>query len=264
MNLLSDYDSVIERCSRSVSKVPPRTGVAQVDALHEGWPRPLWLITGPALAGRTVLATQMARIAAVQDGKATGLVSLREDGDEILGRLLSAMSLVPLHHLRTARLSDVQRTELRGAIEALRTARLSVVAASGMSAVSRVDMVLDGCRELDLLIVDDVDLWDDPMLSLLPRLRAWAKETDTVVVVTAPEESAAVTRLWGRHCDMIVRLRPSAVLGEVGLEQMTIEVVGPAGDPMGASVVELQAHLSRIISGPELPVVGTSPAAAAS
>lgn len=249
-----DAPTALSTCLMRLTSAPPRTGLAQVDELVGHWPRALWLITAPRGAGRSALAAQIALTAALVDGRPTRLVSLCEDDAEVLTRLICARAGVPLHHLRTGQLRESDLPSIGEAVRSLANAPLSLSAPTPADTPGSVDRVLAGSSSLDMLIVDDADLWDTPPSDFLPRLRAWARHANTVVVVTATDgsvrdQNGGVSRFWSRHCDVIIALSPvTAAVTDRG-DNVRIEVIGPASRVQGHVRVELEGHFGRMIVG---------------
>ncbi|MFI6299571.1 replicative DNA helicase [Nonomuraea sp. NPDC050790] len=80
--------------------VPPFEDLAQL--LGGGFRRgQLICVAGRPGLGKSVLATDFARQAAIEDGRMTIMFSLEMSEDEVLERITAAESQVPLHHIRS-------------------------------------------------------------------------------------------------------------------------------------------------------------------
>jgi replicative DNA helicase len=204
------------------------TGLGDLDELTGGlWPGVLWVLSGRPGAGRTMLVTQLARQAAVVGRARTRLVSAREPASTLVLYLLAAQARVPLHHLRTGRLTDDDEQRLALARDLLAAAPLDVDAADRHVDLATPDEILAD-EAPDVLLVDDLDLWGSDPAALLRRLRAQARDTGATVVVTLPEEvvidRATPQGVWGRLPDVVLQLqrpdmhdRDSPRVGEVDL-----------------------------------------------
>jgi hypothetical protein len=248
-----DTGTVAAKFSVVLTSRPPRTGIGPLDGVLGPWPRPLGLITGPRGVGRSALAAQIALTAAVVDGRATRLVSLCEDDAEVLARLICAQAGVPLHHFRTGQLREANLPLIEAAVRTLEAAPLSLEASTSSGVPGSVERVLNGSSGVEMLIVDDADLWAKQPPAFLPHLRAWARRTNTVVVVTAADDSVqdqdgGVSRYWGRHCDVVMALRPLSGVGVAKLDGVEVKVFGPAGRVLGRVNVELESHCGRMVA----------------
>jgi replicative DNA helicase len=82
------------------------TGFKDLDGLTGGAVAgALWVIAGRSGVGKSVLAVDLARSAAVRQGESTLLVGGSEIPDAVTRRLLAAEARVPLHHMTEGTLS---------------------------------------------------------------------------------------------------------------------------------------------------------------
>jgi replicative DNA helicase len=83
------------------------TGFADLDALTNGLhPGQMIVIAARPAVGKSTLALDFARAAAIRHGMATVLFSLEMGRNEITMRLLSAEARVPMHTMRTGQMND--------------------------------------------------------------------------------------------------------------------------------------------------------------
>jgi replicative DNA helicase len=83
------------------------TGFADLDGLTNGLhPGQMIIIAARPALGKSTLALDLARAASIKNGEASVIFSLEMSRTEITMRLLSAEAKVPLHHMRSGRMSD--------------------------------------------------------------------------------------------------------------------------------------------------------------
>jgi replicative DNA helicase len=83
------------------------TGFADLDGLTNGLhPGQMIIIAARPALGKSTLALDLARAASIKGGEASVIFSLEMSRTEITMRLLSAEAKVPLHHMRSGRMSD--------------------------------------------------------------------------------------------------------------------------------------------------------------
>ena len=91
--------------------VPPTipTGLTDLDSLTGGLRGgDLWVVTGRSGAGKSVLALDFVRSAAIRSKVRTVHVRAREQAEDLAAQIVSAEGRIPLHHLR-ASLTDDER-----------------------------------------------------------------------------------------------------------------------------------------------------------
>ncbi|MBI1758074.1 MAG: replicative DNA helicase [Actinobacteria bacterium] len=83
------------------------TGFADLDQLTNGLhPGQMIIVAARPALGKSTLALDLARSCAIKHGQSAVIFSLEMGRTEITMRLLSAESKVPLHHMRSGRMSD--------------------------------------------------------------------------------------------------------------------------------------------------------------
>ncbi len=251
--LLANYD----RPSVQPTEPWPATGLHELDARTGGlWPGTLWAVVGPAHAGRTVFATQLARLAAV-GGLATRLVACHEDATTLLHNLLAAQAKVSLHHLNIGHLTGPDADRLVTARTVLSASPLLISAAGRDADVPTLDAVLAD-PPAHVLVVDDLDLWSDAHITaVLRRLRSYARQTHTAVVVTVPDaalgDPAPHVASWARLPDRLLRLRRPELLAGSPPHTDTVEVqlCDQTGHPRIRLPAAFQGHFARIVDLPD-------------
>ncbi|MFD3636914.1 replicative DNA helicase [Streptomyces sp. NPDC058664] len=118
-------DSVGTHSDGEVTGVP--TGFLDLDSLTGGWQDGQLIVIGarPAV-GKSTLALDFARAAAIKHGKRVALFSLEMGEDEIGMRLISAEARVALHHLRNNAVTDEDWTRIAQRTSAISEAGLFV------------------------------------------------------------------------------------------------------------------------------------------
>ena len=242
------------------------TGLQDLDSLTGGIRRPgLWLLLATPGAGRTVLACQFARNAAVAGEASVALISGHERSEAVLSNLVCGQSRLPAHHLHEGSLTDADLGRLAGARQELGDVRLRVLTIhddawhfAESTSTPDVNHLIGGPAPADLVVVDDVDLLlDGPLVGALPHLRDWCHRSGFALVLTAPEEGLVgpegrVLASVRRDADVLLRLsredqfeRESPRAGEASLE-----VLAHRGGPTAVMLLAFQGHYRRFICCP--------------
>lgn len=107
-------------------------------------------------------------------------------------------------------------------------------------------------RVADVLVVDDLDLLTTRTLpGVLPVLRAWAKASGQVIVVTLPEEpwvaGGVLSPVVRREADVAVRLRRWDLhnAGSARGGEAELQVLGHREGPVSAVAVAFEGHFRR-------------------
>ena len=173
--LLSDMleDFLVESTGEEAGRRPTRTGFSDLDTLLDGGMRPSDLIVLAARpgVGKSALALSIARNAAIADDVAVAIFSIEMAADQIVQRLVTAESNVPLSRLRPERHADEQNQLISRAIATLSKANIYIDDSSGLTlselrARSRFlhtrlqgsNGANGGRSELGLIIVDHIQL----------------------------------------------------------------------------------------------------------
>jgi replicative DNA helicase len=170
------------------------TGFADLDALTNGLHAGQMVVIAarPAI-GKSTLALDLARAAAVRHRMAAALFSLEMSRNEITMRLLSAEARVPLHAMRTGQMGEEDWTRLARRMSEVVDAPLFIDDSPNMSMME----IRSKCRrlkqrhDLRMVIVDYLQLMSSPRrvenrqqeVSEMSRsLKLLAKEIDVPVV----------------------------------------------------------------------------------
>jgi replicative DNA helicase len=170
------------------------TGFADLDALTNGLHAGQMIVIAarPAI-GKSTLALDLARAAAVRHAQATVIFSLEMSRNEITMRLLSAEVRVPLHTMRTGQMGDEDWTRLARRMSEVVDAPLFIDDSPNMSMME----IRAKCRrlkqqhDLKLVIIDYLQLMSSPRrvenrqqeVSEMSRsLKLLAKEIDVPVI----------------------------------------------------------------------------------
>ncbi|MEK7120840.1 MAG: replicative DNA helicase, partial [Patescibacteria group bacterium] len=110
--------------------------------------------------GKTSLALDIARNAAIKHNKSVGVFSLEMSSQQLADRMLAAEARVDLWKLRTGRLSEGDFTHLAGAMSRLSDAPIYIDDQPGQNILRMRSVArrLKGQKNLDLLIVDYLQL----------------------------------------------------------------------------------------------------------
>src|SRR5262249_47463519 len=173
------------------------TGFVDLDTLTNGLhPGQMVVIAARPAIGKSTLALDLARAAAVKHGQATVMFSLEMSRNEITMRLLSAEARVALHHMRTGQLGEDDWTRLARRMSEVVDAPLYIDDSPNMSMME----IRAKCRRLKqrhnlrLVIIDYLQLMSSPRrvenrqqeVSEMSRsLKLLAKELDVPVVAVS-------------------------------------------------------------------------------
>ncbi len=170
------------------------TGFADLDSLTNGLhPGQMIVIAARPAVGKSTLALDFARAAAIKNGLSTAFFSLEMGRNEITMRLLAAEARVPLHTMRTGQMSDDDWTRLARRMSEVADAPLFIDDSPNMSMME----IRAKCRrlkqrhDLRMVIIDYLQLMSSPKrvenrqqeVSEMSRsLKLLAKEIDVPVV----------------------------------------------------------------------------------
>ena len=186
------------------------TGFRDLDNILSGLQKSdLIILAARPSMGKTTLALDIARMAAILHGKSVGIFSLEMSSQQLVDRMLSAESRVNAWNLRTGRLSaDKEFSQLRDSLDKLSKAKVYIDDQPGNSIVrmKAVSRRLKAEKGLDLIVVDYLQLMTtsknyDSMVNQVTEisrsLKSLAKELD-VPVLALSQLSRAVESRGGR------------------------------------------------------------------
>jgi replicative DNA helicase len=198
------------------------TGFPELDRLTSGLqPGNLIVIAGRPSVGKTTLALDCARHAAVRAGVPTLLCSLELNQTEVSQRLMCAQCSVDLHRLRIGRMEESDWTRLTRSLTILAEASLWVddMAVSSVSTIRAQAERIRRQHGLGLLVVDGIQalLPFRPVENLYEHvsysvrgLKVIARELNIPVVVTSPVSRQTEAR--ADHRPLLSDLRDSGAL----------------------------------------------------
>jgi replicative DNA helicase len=251
------------------------TGFSDLDALTNGLhPGQMVVIAARPALGKSTLALDLARAAAVKHGLPSVIFSLEMGRNEITMRLLSAEARVPLHSMRTGQMSDEDWTRLARRMSEVVEAPLYIDDSPNMTMME----IRAKCRrlkqrhDLKLVIIDYLQLMSSPKrvenrqqeVSEMSRsLKLLAKELDVPVIAVAqlnrgPEQRTDKKPLLSdlresgsieQDADMVILLhredayeRESPRAGEADFI-----VAKHRNGPTATVTVAFQGHFSRFV-----------------
>jgi replicative DNA helicase len=233
------------------------TGLTDLDELTGGVQSgALWVVSGTSGVGRSMFLIQLARQAALTARLRTRLVSAREPASYVLHCLLASLGPVALHRLRASRLSEQDQGRLGPARAALAAADLDVDAAVVGSDLPEPESVLAAPEQLDVLLVDDLDLWVPDPVPLLRLLRAYARDTGTAVVVTAPNDvvfdGPGPRSPWVRLPDMLLELHRPDMIERLSPRAGEIDLIlhRHRTGPVATVTCAFQGYYARVVDHP--------------
>ncbi|BBG20676.1 putative replicative DNA helicase (plasmid) [Actinacidiphila reveromycinica] len=137
------------------------TGFTDLDSLTRGLqPGQFIVVAGRPAMGKSTLAIDFARAAAIDHGRSVAVFSLEMSEDEIGMRVISAQARVGLHHLRSGALTDDDWRRIARTVPDIEEARMHIDDSPGLS----LPDIRTRCRRLaardslDLVIVDYLQL----------------------------------------------------------------------------------------------------------
>jgi replicative DNA helicase len=170
------------------------TGFADLDALTNGLhPGQMVVIAARPAVGKSTLALDLARAAAIKHSMPTVMFSLEMSRNEITMRLLSAEARVPLHSMRTGQMGEEDWTRLARRMSEVVDAPLFIDDSPNMSMME----IRAKCRrlkqrnDLKVVIVDYLQLMSSPkrvenrqqeVSDMSRSLKLLAKEIDVPVI----------------------------------------------------------------------------------
>ncbi|HEX6444727.1 MAG TPA: replicative DNA helicase, partial [Streptosporangiales bacterium] len=157
----SALDEIEAIGSRGGEMVGVPTGFADFDELTNGLhPGQMIVVAARPAVGKSTLGLDIARAAAIKNNMTTCVFSLEMSRNEITMRLLSAEARVPLHHMRTGKLTDDDWTRLARRMGEVSNAPLFIDDSPNMSMME----IRAKCRrlkqrhDLKLVIIDYLQL----------------------------------------------------------------------------------------------------------
>ncbi|WP_307160628.1 replicative DNA helicase [Streptomyces rishiriensis] len=156
------------------------TGFTDLDSLTKGWqPGQLIVLAGRPAMGKSTVALDFIRAAAIKHSLSVALFSLEMSEDEIGMRVLSAEARVGLHHLRGGTVTEDDWARIGRRLPAIGEARLHVDDSPGLTLAdirtrSRRVAARDG---LDMIVVDYLQL-------ITPLSRRGASRQEEVATIS--------------------------------------------------------------------------------
>lgn len=193
--LVSTMDTIDAAASGADIRIS--TGHGGLDDIFHGGltPGQLIVVSGRTSHGKTTLALDMIRHAALRDGRPIFFVSAEQIEDEITMRLLAAEANVPLAGIRTSRMTEEQWERLTGCVSSVGNAPIFIED----SARTLEEIIVEAHRlsedhDLGMIVVDGLNLlvsgeetnsrYED-VATMSRNLKHLARELNTPVVVTA-------------------------------------------------------------------------------
>jgi replicative DNA helicase len=159
-----DYDDYLDdlenrKNSGDVTGIP--TGFADLDMLTHGLhPGQVIIVAARPAMGKSTLAVDFARSAAIRHTRPSAFFSLEMSRRELQDRILSAEARIGLHHIRSGNLTDDDWTKAARVIERITAAPLYI----DDTASTTVTQIKARCRRLqqrhglDLVVIDYLQL----------------------------------------------------------------------------------------------------------
>jgi replicative DNA helicase len=136
------------------------TGFRDYDALTGGLQSGhLVVIAGRPSAGKSVLATDLARSCSIKHGRPSVIFTVGNRTSDAGIRVLSAEARVPLHRMRNGTMSDEDRVRIKRRKAAVSEAPLFIVDGSALTVTDIAERCrrLRGTRSIELVIIDFIN-----------------------------------------------------------------------------------------------------------
>jgi replicative DNA helicase len=159
----SSLDRLVAASERGVEITGLATGYIDLDKQTGGLrPANLVVVAARPSMGKTALALGIAAHAALEDEKTVAIFSIEMSADEIVGRILSSVSMVDGQRLRTGRLSQDDWPRIGQAADRLGRSRLFIDDSEGVTVAEMRTKArrLKSRHGLDLVIVDYIQLME--------------------------------------------------------------------------------------------------------
>lgn len=224
------------------------TGLSDLDELTGGLlPGALWVVTGPAGAGRTMFLLQLARHAAVHGRLRTHVVAGRDSARTALHYAVAGQVGIPLHRFRRDELTEDDERRLVLARHQFGSADLDISGRDSPGSVPSPDRLLADDRT-EVLLIDDLDVYTSNVDQFsLESLKRHASSRLVSVVVTARQETVLgpdglPQGDWGTHADLVMSLQLPGLddISSVGDRQLA--VLRHREGPRGVVAATLNAH----------------------
>jgi replicative DNA helicase len=267
-------DLVGARDDGEITGVP--TGFTDLDSLTKGWqPGQLIVLAGRPAMGKSTVALDFARAAAIKHGRSVAIFSLEMSEDEIGMRVLSAEARVALHHLRGGTVTDDDWARIGRRLPAIGEASLHIDDSPGltMADIRTRSRRIASRQGLDMVVVDYLQLITPisrrgasrqeevalisrqlkllakemrvPVIALSQLNRGSEQREDKKPVVSDLRESGAIEN----DADMVILLhRPDAYDRESPRAGEAELIVGKhRNGPIADISVAFQGHYSRFV-----------------
>ena len=139
------------------------TGLSEIDTLTGGLrKKQFWVIGGPTSSGKSALALQIAGACCLQNLN-VGIISLEMSGEEIIGRMMSAMEGISydiIYNPHKYTLTKDQLIALKNGTERFNNFQINVHDKGGvtMSTIEQVIAEMEQDKLIDVLVIDHMHL----------------------------------------------------------------------------------------------------------
>lgn len=195
---LADLVGELETLQRDGHAQGVLTGYTDFDGLTHGLhPGQMVIVAGRPALGKSTVGVDMARQAAIRDGRPVAFFSLEMSRREVQHRILSAEARIALHHIRGGSMTDTDWTRLAQTMPRVKNAPLTIDASPNQT----ITQIKARCRRLkqrgglDLVVIDYLQLLSSGVarrenrqqeVSDMSRsIKLMAKELEVPVVVLA-------------------------------------------------------------------------------
>ncbi|MEU8713593.1 replicative DNA helicase [Streptomyces sp. NPDC048663] len=196
---LADLVTELEILQRDGHATGVLTGYTDFDGLTHGLhPGQMVIIAGRPALGKSTVAVDMVRQAAIRDGRPCAFFSLEMSRRELQHRILSAEARVALHHIRCGSMTDGDWLRFAQAMPRIKAAPLTIDATPNQT----VTQIKARCRRLkqrgglDLVVIDYLQLLSSgtarrtetrqqEVSDMSRAIKLMAKELEVPVVVLA-------------------------------------------------------------------------------
>ncbi|WP_411977691.1 replicative DNA helicase [Streptomyces phaeochromogenes] len=196
---VGDLISELEALQRDGHATGVLTGYTDFDGLTHGLhPGQMIIVAGRPALGKSTLGVDMARQAAIHDGRPVAFFSLEMSRREVQHRIISAEARIGLHHIRGGSMTDTDWVRFSQTLPRVQAAPLTIDATPNQT----ITQIKARCRRLkqrgglDLVVIDYLQLLSSgstrrtetrqqEVSDMSRAIKLMAKELEVPVVVLA-------------------------------------------------------------------------------
>ena len=186
-----------------------RSGLLDLDALLISMEPGVWVVTGLPGVGKSMLACQLARTAAVESEMSVRILHEHEDHDLLVAWLLAAQAGVPVQTMRAGMMIEADLARLHTARDSLAATPLDLLPMASLGQQGLDDLLAGPASARVLAVLDGPSLVPDA--TRLGDLRRWCLTANSTVILEMPVDVVVDgdDRLlpgWHDEADVVLRV----------------------------------------------------------